>query len=268
MRGDDGAGLVEIAELERDGGADDRFLPVDRDRQAAHPFHPVVVRALGEFAAGRRQIALEGLVRPEHEVHRPGEHEGRLALDQRERRVRRQADHGALGGIADMVAAKRVVRERLAVVARGPHPDGDPRQAGDRLDDPIELRRPEHAAELAEARHEVGDLDLAAVAVGQHGRDDRRVAHVFRLKLRHVVEHDVGESLLLLARQQSAEDRVAVETRIAPPHDPRRRIDQCGRAPVPDDGQIQSVACHHPALSPWSATIRASHERTSSGLSK
>ena len=172
MRGDHGAGLVEIAELERDGGADDRFLPVDRDRQAAHPFHPVVVRALGEFAAGRRQIALERLVRPEHEVHRPGEHEGRLALDQRERRVRRQADHGGLGGIADMVAAKRVVRERLAVVARGPHPDGDPRQAGDRLDDPIELRRPEYAAELAEARHEVGDLDLAAVR-GRSARSTR-----------------------------------------------------------------------------------------------
>ena len=104
-----------------------------------------------------------------------------------------------------------------------------------------ELRRPEHAAELAEARREIGDADRAAVAVGQHGGDDRGVAQIFGLILRHVVEHDVGESLLLVARQQAAEDRIAVEARKAPPHDPRRRIDQRRRAAVADDGKIEPV---------------------------
>jgi hypothetical protein len=89
---------------------------------------------------------------------------------------------------------------------------------------------------LAEARNEIGDLDLTALLIGQDGRDDRGVADIFGLKIRHVVEHDIGESLFVLAGQQSAEDWIAVETRVAPPNDPRARIDQCGRPPVTDDG--------------------------------
>ena len=93
VRGDDAAGLVEIAELERDGGADNGFLPIVRDRQAAHPVHPIIVRALEEIATGLLQVAGERLVRTEHQVQRAREHERRLAVDQRERRVRRQPDH-------------------------------------------------------------------------------------------------------------------------------------------------------------------------------
>ena len=71
VRGDDAAGLVEIGELQRDRGADDRFLPIVRDRQAAHPFHPIIVGALGEFAAGLLQIAGIRLVGTEHQMQRP-----------------------------------------------------------------------------------------------------------------------------------------------------------------------------------------------------
>ena len=94
VRGDDAAGLVEIGEFQRDRGADDRFLPIVRDRQAAHPFHPIVAGALGKFAAGLLQIAGIRLVGTEHQMQRPGQHERRFAFDQRQRRVRRQADHG------------------------------------------------------------------------------------------------------------------------------------------------------------------------------
>ena len=134
--------------------------------------------------------------------------------------------------------------QRLAVAEGRPHADGDARQAGDRLDNAKQLRRPEHAAELAEARHEIGDPHLPALTIGEHGRDDRGVADIFGLKLRQIVEHDVGKSLLLRARQQPAEDRIAVEARIAPPHHARAGIDQSGRSPVPDDGQIQPVILH------------------------
>ena len=267
MRGDDGAGLIEIAELERDRGADDGLLPVDRDRQAAHPLHPVVVRPVGEFAAGRLQVAGKRLVRAEHEVYGARQDERRFALDQRQRRVGGEADDGVIAGIADVVAAERAMLQRLAVAEGRPHADGDARQTGDRLDNAKQLRRPEHAAELPEARDEIGDPHLPALTIGEHGRDDRGVADIFGLKLRQIVEHDVGESLLLLARQQSAEDRIAVEARIAPPHHARAGIDQSGRSPVPDDGQIQPVILHS-AWSPRSATIRASHRRTSCGVSK
>ena len=166
-----------------------------------------------------------------------------------------------------MVAADGVLRERMAVVVRRAETDGDARQPGDRLDDPDELRRPEHAAELPEARREIGDADGAAVAVGQHGGDDRGVAQIFRLEIGHVVEHDVGESLLLVARQQAAEDRVAVEARKAPPHHARRGIDQRSRAAVADDGKIEPVIDHEAA----SASVReicSSQRRTSLGRSK
>ncbi len=181
-------------------------------------------------------------------MQRPRQHERRLAVDQRQRRVGGQPDHGRIVGIADMIAAERAVRQRLAVIAGRPHADGDARQAGDRLDDAVELRRPEHAAELAKARREVGDLDLAAAPVGQHGARRSRVLRTYsRLKIHHVVEHDVGESLFLLARDQPAEDRIAVEARIAPPHDPRTRIDQRRHPAVADDAEIQAVIDHSDA---------------------
>ena len=168
MRSNNRPRFVEVAQLQRDGGADDRFLPIVGDRQPAHPFHPVVAGAVDEVAAGRLQVAGKRLVRPEHQVHRPREHERRLAVDQRQRRVGGQAYDGALAGIADVVAAKRVLHQRLAVVAGRAHPDGDARQAGDRLDDAKDLRRTENATELAEARHEVGDSGPCRLAIDQH----------------------------------------------------------------------------------------------------
>ena len=267
VRGDDTAGLVEIAELERDRRADNGFLPIVGDRQPAHPFHPIIACAIGEVAAGRLQIARERLVRAKNQMQRARQDERCLAVNQRQRRVGGQPDDRAFAGIADVVAAKRALLQRLAVVAGRTHADGDARQAADRLDDAKNLRRTKHAAELTEARDEIGDLDLAALVIGQRRRDDRRIAHVFRLIFGHVVEHDVGKALLLLAGQQAAENRIAVEARIAPPHEPRGRIDQCGRASVSDDGKIKPVVFHQPT-SLRSAAIRASQVRTSSGRSK
>jgi hypothetical protein len=59
VRRDDAAGLVEVGKLQRDRGTDDRFLPIVGDRQAAHPFHPVIVGTIDEFAAGRLQSRRE-----------------------------------------------------------------------------------------------------------------------------------------------------------------------------------------------------------------
>ena len=104
----------------------------------------------------------------------------------------------------------------------------------------------ECVAELPEARDKVGNSDFAALAIDQQCGDDRGVAHIFGLVLDHVVEHDVGESLLLLPGQQSAENRVAVEAAalamygraIIPaavrPRDPRitvRRLMSCMAVP-------------------------------------
>src|ERR1051326_5493113 len=85
--------------------------------------------------------------------------------------------------------------------------------------------------------------------------------------LDHVVEHDVRESLLLLAGEQPAEDRIAVEARKAPPHDPGGRIDQRGGAAVAEDGEIEPVIRQGVAAAS-SLEIRSSQLRTSRGLSK
>ena len=132
---------------------------------------------------------------------------------------------------------------------------------------PDQLRRPKHAAELPVTGREIGDAHGAAVAVGQDGRYDRGIAQIFRLEIDHVVEDDVGKSLLLVAREQTAEDRVAVEARVAPPYETRRGIDERSRAPVADDGKIEPVIGHEAA----SASVReicSSQWRTSVGRSK
>src|SRR5262249_61390846 len=136
-----------------------------------------------------------------------------------------------------------------------------------RFDHPDQLRRPEHAAELAEARREVSDAHGAALAVGQHRRYHGGIAQIFRLIVRHVVEHDVGKALLVVAGQKAAEDRVAVEARIAPPHQTRFRVDERSRAPVADDSEVEPVIGHEVAkASLWE--MWSSQRRTSVGSSK
>ena len=93
------------------------------------------MRAVAEFAAGRDEIARERFVDAEHQVQGPREDERRFALDIGQRRVGGEPDDGALVGIADVVAADGMLGERLAIVVGRTKPDGDARQAGDRLDD-------------------------------------------------------------------------------------------------------------------------------------
>src|SRR5439155_27322947 len=95
----------------------------------------------------------------------------------------------------------------------------------------------------------------------------RRIAQILRLVVDHSVEHHVREPLLLVARDQAAEDRVAVEAGIAPPHQARLGVDKRSRAPVADDGEIEPMIGHEAA----SASVRdlcSSQRRTSAGVSK
>jgi len=131
-----------------------------------------------------------------------------------------------------------MLRKRVAVIVGRAEADGDARQSGDRLDHADELRGAEYAAELAIAGGKIRDAHGGPLPVGEHRRHHRGVAQVFRLEIGHVVEDDVGETLLLVTREQPAEDRVTVEAGIAPPHQARGRIDERSRAPVADDGKI------------------------------
>src|SRR5262249_47536143 len=119
---DDAAGLLEVAELQRDRGADNFVLPVVRNGQAARPIHPIIDRAVAEFAAGGLEIVLKTLVDAEHEMQRTGHDERSLALDVGQRRIGGEADDAALMDVADMIAAKRAMGERVTGVVGRPEP--------------------------------------------------------------------------------------------------------------------------------------------------
>src|SRR5690606_15073657 len=79
----------------------------------------------------------------------------------------------------------------------------------------------------------------AAVAVVQHGAQDRGVGDVFLLAVRVVLKLDREVPALVVARrQQGAEGRVAVEGRQAAPHHPRLAVDQGAEAAIADDAQV------------------------------
>ena len=67
-RGDDGASLLEVAELERDRRADHGVLPLEGDRERARPLGPVALGALAEVARRRGDRAGERLVGAEDEA--------------------------------------------------------------------------------------------------------------------------------------------------------------------------------------------------------
>ena len=62
MRGDDRAGFLETAKLQRDRGADDDLLPLLAYGESAHPFEPIISRPIREFAADDFEFALEWFV--------------------------------------------------------------------------------------------------------------------------------------------------------------------------------------------------------------
>src|SRR5205085_3669920 len=169
--------------------------------------------------------------------------------------------------VADMVAADSMMREGVTIIVRWTKPDRDPRQSGYRLDYPDELRRTKNPAELAVTGREIGDPDGATLLIGENGLHHGGVAQIFRLKIRHLVENDVGEPLLVIAGNEATENRIAVEARIAPPYETCRRIDQRGRAPIADHGKIKSVIGHEAASAPL-REIRPRQWRTSAGRSK
>jgi len=67
---DDRPGLLELAKLQGDRGADHRVLPLERHRQAPAPAPPVQRRLLLELARGFLDPPGQRLVGPEQEAHR------------------------------------------------------------------------------------------------------------------------------------------------------------------------------------------------------
>ncbi len=263
--GDDGAGLLEIAELERDCRADDLILPIVGDRQPAHPFRPVIARAFVKLAGGGFEIAGEGFIHAEHKLDRAGEREGRFLRDIGERSVGGEADDVARAvAIADVVAAHQTAQACFAVILRRAEADGDARQARHGLDDPHKLGRTRDAAEILVTRGEIGDAHAGAVARGERRGDDGRVALIFGLRFDKFGQNDVGEAFFFLSRKQTTEHRIAVEARIAPPDEAGVGIEQCRGAAIADQRKIERLRFHGVSLAirPRSQARTAAGERS------
>jgi hypothetical protein len=216
--GDDAAGLLETAQLERDGGADHRVLPFERYRQVAHPFVPVVLGPLTEFARRVGDAGGEPFVRPEDQVYRSGEDECAFLRNIGNRRVGGEPQRGQRRQEAHMVAAEGASRLDRAVIESRPYSDADARRPRQRLDPTQQHRRPKDATELPEARRQIGDPHRGACRIGKGRRQDGRIALVTLGRSAQALEADVEETRAILPGrvvEQTAEHGIAVEARPA-----------------------------------------------------
>src|SRR5262245_14279135 len=127
---------------------------------------------------------------------------------------------------------------------RGAKTDGDARHPSNGLDDADDLRRAKCAPVNLKARRKVGDAHAEALIVDQFGHHDRSVANIVRANLGLPFKHDVGEALVLASGNQPTEHRISVISRHTPPHDPRRRFEQCGGTAIADDREIEPIIGH------------------------
>src|SRR5439155_8874209 len=76
--GENGPGILEAAQLERDRGSDDRFLPVERYREITHPIVPVDERLFEIFAGDLVRPSRQVLIAAKEEMNRLFDEEGHL----------------------------------------------------------------------------------------------------------------------------------------------------------------------------------------------
>ena len=178
QRGDDGAGFLVLAQLQRDRGADHLVLPFERKREISAPLTPVIGGLLEKFAGDTTCTFGQRLVGAEDDAARPIEQEIGFFENVRYRQVGGAAHRAARGQVTDMVRPPCRLDAAGAPVTRGTQPDADARTARDRPHGADEHIRSERTAELFEAGREIRDFDRIAVAVVHGGHDDRGVRDI------------------------------------------------------------------------------------------
>ncbi len=231
VRGDNGARLLEAAQLERDGRSDHSRLPFEWNAQMPGPGQPVLARAIEKITARRIDCTSERLVGPHRKRDRPRQREGRFRHDVGEGGVRRQAHDVVPAHIADVVRADRILGYGATVVVGWTHADRNIGKAGDRLDAPNDLRWPEDAPVMREAWCEIRDAHLAASSIGHDRLDQCGVANIGCLRVHAVGQNDVAEAFFLVPGQKTRKDWIGIKSRKAPPHEVGlgcRSVRRCG----------------------------------------
>ncbi len=249
--GDDRAGRLVGAHLERDGGADHRLLPFDRYGQPVNPGAPVIRRVLEERLRHFRRTFRQRLVRSEDQVNGLGHLERGLFEQIVDRRIRRQPHGELVADKTDVIGAIGHGRRLRAVVEAWAQPDLHPRVALDRHDLADQHLRPECAVAGFEPRTEVGNLDAAGFSA-QRGLQDRGVGDIALNGAGLIFDLDRKDAVVrrrLGMTKQGLKNRIAVEARQATPDHPRLAIDERADAAISDQSKIKALQ--------WSVTFRA-----------
>mmetsp|Transcript_20253 Transcript_20253/g.51375 ORF Transcript_20253/g.51375 Transcript_20253/m.51375 type:complete len:596 (+) Transcript_20253:287-2074(+) len=270
----DGARVLQRAQLERDGGTDHLLLELGRDGQVARVVDPVGGGCAVETLVESTRMFTQTLVRSHHKVDRfVVQNERSLAQNVGHRRIGGDTKNVVIKNVANVVASVSAGRDVFTVLEGGPDQDANARSSVHQSDTTQHGERMKHTIVIAKARTEILDLERATALVEEHCLQDGRVAHVCLLAVRKVV-HDHGpitpagwrllelrmrvhghhlfgarlieEGILVglgrgVVSQQTTEDRVTVETRIATPHNRATTTDESRCGTVADDATLQRV---------------------------
>ena len=219
-RRDDRAGLLELAQLERDRRADHRLLPlaaaIARRRVQRRQYS---ARLLLEVARGFLDAARQRFVGAEQQADRRVQREPGL-VDDIGRAARWCSGAASIAGSTKRrwLLPRVSAGATAAPFAARPEHDADARMAAQRAHAAHQLRRPEHTLAVEEARREVGDLDALAGGVEQARAQHRRAGVVGLLGARQAFELDRAG-----CRRRDAVGRI--EQRVE--HRDRRRSAAC-----------------------------------------
>src|SRR5207249_134761 len=133
-----------------------------------------------------------------------------------------------MGALGDRRLGLRPALHRIAA-------DDDARGSLQRLDQPEQLRRPEHPAVLHETRRKVDDAEPAARRL-EHGLEDVGVLDI-PLRARRPVR-GAHEEAASVGIEQLAEDRVRIETRQAAPDDAAAPLYQRRELAIPNEREV------------------------------
>ncbi len=142
--------------------------------------------------------------------------------------------------IAQMIAADAHCGLVGAVVEDRPDAHREPDPLGERFEAPHQHRRPEASSVAHEARGEIDDADLAAVAVGDRGLEYRRVGQIALARFHGVAHHDIHEATRRrMSIDERTKDRIAVETGEAEPIMPPIAVDEARNRTIADNREIK-----------------------------
>ncbi|MNI37516.1 hypothetical protein D3C73_916090 [compost metagenome] len=239
-RGDDGAGLLIDAQLQGDGGADHRFLPVQRQVEGPGPVLPVRNGQVQGGVDARQDRLIITFIRSQEEGHLLLQTESPLVQHMADRAVGGQPQGHIAAQIADVVGARGMLSAARAPVGRRAQAYGDARRSDQRTHHAREGHRAVDARMLQVARAEVDDLHRGAVGSRQHRPQDGGVADVFLLDGDLAFQFDRPEAVLGGgAVHEGRKDGIAVDARGAGPDKPPLAVDQGADRTVADGRQIQ-----------------------------